>query len=92
MRLANRVQKLERARPPSLLEPLQRALDDSSFRLTGRDLNSILGDEAAVDRVIDDVHCSFTQKLSESGLASLIPELERISSGAPGVPQESATA
>ena len=90
MRLTSRVRKLERAMaligPVSALQRLQYALDDAAVRLTGRDLNSILGDQAAVDRVIDDVQCSFTQKLSEADLASLIPELERIASGgAPGV-------
>ena len=82
MRLANRVQKLERTevlkRHLSPLDQFQRALNDAAVRLTGRDLSFVLGDEPTLEQVMDDLQDSFFRKLSDADLARLTAELERI--------------
>jgi hypothetical protein len=85
VRLANRVQKLERTevvkRHLLPLDQFQRALNDAAVRLTGRDLSFVLGDEPTLERVMDDLEYSLIRKLSDADLESLIREMKRIVSG-----------
>ena len=82
MRLANRVQKLERTevlkRHLLPLDQFQRALNDAAVRVTGRSLDSIQEDERAMERVMGDLQESFVRKLSDADLESLTTDLERI--------------
>ena len=82
MRLANRVQKLERTevlkRHLLPLDQFQRALNDAAVRVTGKSLESIQEDERAMERVMGDLQESFVRKLSDADLESLTTDLERI--------------
>ena len=82
MRLANRVQKLERTevlkRHLLPLDQFQRALNDAAVRVTGKSLDSIQEDERAMERVMGDLQESFVRKLSDADLESLTTDLERI--------------
>jgi hypothetical protein len=81
MKLAHRVQKLERldalTRPNSPLERFQRAFNEAAFRLTGRTDDRIPLESAAFHAVLEDLR-PFVEKLSSADLASLITEYERI--------------
>jgi hypothetical protein len=82
VRLANRVQKLERTevlkRHLLPLDQFQRALNDAAVRVTGKSLESIQEDERAMERVMGDLQESFVRKLSDADLESLTTDLERI--------------
>jgi hypothetical protein len=82
VRLANRVQKLERTevlkRHLLPLDQFQRALNDAAVRVTGKSLDSIQEDERAMERVMGDLQESFVRKLSDADLESLTTDLERI--------------
>ena len=82
MRLANRVQKLERTevlkRHLLPLDQFQRALNDAAVRVTGKSLDSIQEDERAMERVMGDLQESFVRKLSDADLESLTTDFERI--------------
>lgn len=82
MRLANRVQKLERTEVLKChllpLDQSQKALNDAAVRVTGRSLDSIQKDERAMERVMSDLQESFVRKLSDADLESLTTDLERI--------------
>lgn len=85
MRLAERVRKLERTEllkrhlPP--LEQLQRALDESAVRLTGRGFSFAQDDEPTLDQIMADLRDSFLHKLGSAELAGLMAELEPIAFG-----------
>ena len=82
MRLAHRVQKLERMAgtmwPLSPMDRLQTALNDAAIRLTGRDFIFGPGEQPALTLILEDVQESFVRKLSDGDLASLMAELETI--------------
>ena len=82
MKLAHRVQKLERldglARPSSSMDQLQRALNEAAVRLTGKAANQIAHDDPALEVVLNDLQESFVRKLSDADLESLTTDLERI--------------
>jgi hypothetical protein len=65
VRLANRVQKLERTevlkRHLLPLDQFQRALNDAAVRVTGKSLDSIQEDERAMERVMGDLQESFVR-------------------------------
>ena len=88
MRISHRIRHLERldaiAHPPTVMERLQRALDEAAVRLVGKGVHQIRG-EADVALVSDDVQQSFVEKLSDWDLG-LIAELEAMTA-----PTESAS-
>jgi hypothetical protein len=82
MKLAQRVQKLERlevqVRPSSSLDQLKRALNEAAVRFIGKSADLISHDDPALETVLNDLQESFVWKLSDADLASLTLVLERI--------------
>ena len=85
MRVEHRVLKLEQTlglSGLSVIHRLQRALDQAAFRIAGTALAAVPHDAPELDRILDDVHISFTRQLSQPDTETLTTELERIVSAA----------
>jgi hypothetical protein len=66
----------------SVVDRLQRALEQAAFRIAGTTLAAVSHDAPELDRIVDDVHDSFTRQLSHTDFERLTTELERIVSDA----------
>jgi hypothetical protein len=68
--------------PPTIMDRLFAACDQSALRLTGKVFRAIGDDSASMQRVYDDLDHSFVRKLSDVDLAAMIAELTRLTAGA----------
>jgi hypothetical protein len=84
VRVANRILKLERTvdvNGASVIYRFQRAVDQAAYR-AGTTLAAVSAEAAVLDRIVEDVHESFTRQLNQPDLENLTRELERIVSAA----------
>jgi len=81
MRLANRLQRLERTdllrRRLSPMDQFERALDQATFRLTGKG-SAAIADGTILERVMEELSVSFFPKLGAAALEQFTAELERL--------------
>jgi hypothetical protein len=66
----------------SVIQRLQRAMDQAAFRIAGTTLAAVPIDAPELDRILDDVQLSFVRQLSQPDTEILTRELERIVSAA----------
>ena len=85
MRVANRVQKLERSGAfkgaATIFTRYEEALQDAAYRVTGRAVDWNRVDDEVRRRIDEDVNSSFIRKLSTEELEALVEEMDRIASG-----------
>jgi len=94
MRLLQRVMKLERnqmfRRRGTVLSRFDEALDEAALQLAGCKYAGLVGDQ--VTMVLDAAESSFVTTLTESELAELMREVERMAFGNDGEALERARA
>ena len=85
MKLLHRVSKLERSQAfrgrDSVMTRFCAALDETALRLTGRRCDTISGDPAMLDMVIETIGKDFVTLLSAADLSALVEALEEVAFG-----------